>query len=70
MEDTKHSILNTQQYCTKYKEVNGNQTVTILNNQSVFHAITGLDMFNIIAIPLKEQNEVYTFKDRYSEKIF
>ena len=27
-------------------------------------------MFNIMAILLKEQNKVYTFKDRYSKKVF
>jgi len=53
------------QYFTKYSEVDGIQTVTVLNDQSMLHSITKLDIFN----ELKESS-AFSFNNRYSANIF
>jgi len=53
------------QYFTKYGEVNSIQTITILNNQSMLHFITKLDIFN----KLKESS-AFSFNNRYSANVF
>ena len=59
----------TEQYLTEFGGVIGIKTVAFLNDQSVFHAATGIDIFNITAKP-QEHDSVFTFEDRYSAKIF
>ena len=34
-------------YFTKFGEVNNTQTIAILNNQSVWHAVTNKDIFKV-----------------------
>ena len=53
------------QYLTKLSKVDGIQTVIILNNQSTFHFIIKLDIFN----KLKESS-TFSFNNRYSVNIF
>jgi len=53
------------QYFTKYSEVNGTQTVTILNNQSTLHFITKSDIFN-----KPKESSAFSFDDRYSVNVF
>ena len=53
------------QYLTELSKVNNIQTVIILNNQSTFHSITKLDIFN----KLKESS-IFFFNNRYSVNIF
>jgi hypothetical protein len=53
------------QYITELSEVDSIQTVTILNDQSTFHSIIKLDVFN----KLKESS-IFSFNDRYSANIF
>jgi hypothetical protein len=60
---------NGEQFFTEFGEVIGTQTIACLNDQSVFHATTGIDVFSITAKP-QEDDSVFTFEDRYSAKIF
>ena len=53
------------QFFTEYGQINGIQTVSILNNQSAFHTIIKTDIFNE---PI--ENTTFIFKDRYSANIF
>jgi len=53
------------QYFTEYGEVDGIQTVTVLNDQFTLYAITKSDIFN----ELKESS-AFSFDDRYSVNIF
>jgi len=53
------------QYFTKYGEVNGTQTIAVLNDQSMLHFITKLDIFN----ELKESS-AFSFNNRYSANVF
>jgi len=53
------------QYFTEYSEVDGIQTITILNNQSTLYAIIKLDIFN----KLKESS-IFSFNNRYSANVF
>jgi len=53
------------QYFTKYGEVDGTQTVTILNNQSTLHSITKLDIFNKL-----QKSSTFSFNNRYSANVF
>jgi len=53
------------QYFTKYGEVNGIQTITVLNDQSMLHFITKSDIFN----KLKESS-AFSFDDRYLANVF
>ena len=56
-------------YFTEFGEVNGTQTVAILNDQSAQHAITSEDIFKASLLQLPE-TLVFTFKDRYSSAVF
>jgi hypothetical protein len=49
-------------YFTEFGEVNGTQTVAILNDQSVWHAVTGEDIFKVSPLQLLE-TLVFTFKN-------
>ena len=49
-------------YFTEFGEVNGTQTVAILNNQSTQHTVTGEDIFKAL-IPQLLETLVFTFKD-------
>ena len=53
------------QYLIELSKVNSIQTVIILNNQSMFHSITKLDVFN----ELKE-SFIFSFNNRYLVNIF
>jgi len=53
------------QYITELGEVDGIQTVTILNNQSIFHFITKSDIFN-----KPKESSTFSFNNRYSVNIF
>src|SRR3982074_3549516 len=58
-------------YMIELGEIDGIQTVSILNNQSVYHAFTGDDIFQLP--PLDEQPPVssaFTFNNRYSSYEF
>ena len=49
-------------YFTEFREVNGTQTIAILNDQSTQHAITSKDIFKALPLQLPEAL-VFTFKD-------
>ena len=53
------------QYLTELGEVDGIQTVAILNDQSTFHFITKSDIFNE-----PKESSVFSFNDRYSANVF
>jgi len=53
------------QYFTKYGEVNGIQTVAVLNNQSILHFIMKLDIFN-----KPKKSSIFSFNNRYSANVF
>jgi len=53
------------QYFTEYSEVNGIQTIAVLNNQSTLHSVIKLDIFN----ELKESS-TFSFNNRYSANVF
>ena len=53
------------QYLTELSKVDGMQTIIILNNQSIFHFIIKLDIFN----KLKESS-TFSFNNRYLVNIF
>ena len=61
--EIKKYLLN--QYFTKYSEVDGTQTVTILNNQSTLHFTIKLDIFN-----KPRESSTFSFNNRYSANIF
>ena len=65
IEDYNNSTDYSDQYLTELGEVDGTQTVTILNNQFTFYFITKSDIFN----ELKE-NSMFSFNNRYSVNIF
>ena len=65
IEDYNNSNNYPNQYLTELSKVDSIQTITILNNQSIFHSITKLDIFN----ELKE-SFIFFFNDRYSVNIF
>jgi hypothetical protein len=52
-------------YITELGEVNGPETVAILNDQSVFHSLTKTDIFKLPAT-----SSVFTFDNRYSSGTF
>ena len=58
MEIKKEYIL----YFIKFKEINGTQTIAILNNQSTQYAITGEDIFKALLLQLLKTS-VFIFKD-------
>jgi len=53
------------QYFTKYGKVNGIQTVAVLNDQSMLHFITKLDIFNE-----PKESSMFSFNDRYLANVF
>ena len=53
------------QYFTKYSEVNGTQTITVLNDQFTLYSIIKLNIFN----KLKESS-AFSFNNRYLANIF
>ena len=65
IEDYNNSTDYSNQYLTELGKVNNIQTVTILNNQSIFHSIIKLDIFN----KLKESS-IFSFNNRYSANVF
>ena len=56
-------------YFTEFREVNSTQTVAILNDQSVWHAITGKDIFKVLLLQLLE-TLVFIFENRYLLEVF
>ena len=56
-----------EQFFTAFGELNGIQTVSILNDQSAFHSITGSDVFNE---PTEDPAEAFSFDDRYAANSF
>ena len=56
-------------YFTEFREVNGTQTIAILNNQSTQYIVTSEDIFKVLLLQLLE-TLVFTFKDRYSLEVF
>jgi hypothetical protein len=60
--------IDTENYLTELGEVNGVQTVAILNDQSTLHAIVRKDLFNELAD--SNETSAFTFDNRYSSDIF
>ncbi len=60
--------IDTENYLTELGEVNGIQTVAILNDQSTLHAIIRKDPFNEPADSI--ETSAFTFDSRYSSDIF
>jgi hypothetical protein len=62
----------TKNYLTELREINGTQTVAILNDQSTLHMITGQDPFdkNELAEPGPNKISTFTFDNCYSSNIF
>jgi hypothetical protein len=56
---------NVDQFFIKYGKIDRVQTVFALNDQSAFHAIIKIDIFNEPIDSL-----IFTFEDRYSANIF
>jgi hypothetical protein len=56
---------NIDQFFIKYGKVDKIQTVSILNDQSIFYTIIKIDIFNESA-----DNLVFIFDNRYSASIF
>ena len=56
---------NCDHFFTEYGKVDGAQIVSVLNDQSVFHAITKVDIFNE-----PKESSAFTFDDRYSATTF
>jgi hypothetical protein len=54
-------------YLTEIGDIDGVQTVSILNDQSVYHAFTKEDVFKTEPTATAD---VFTFEDRYSSDIF
>ena len=53
------------QYFIKYGEVNGTQTIAVLNDQSMLHFIIKLDIFN-----KPKESFVFSFNNRYLVNVF
>jgi hypothetical protein len=65
IKDYNNSINYPDQYLIELSKVNNIQTITILNNQSIFHFIIKLDIFN----KLKESS-IFSFNNKYLVNIF
>ena len=65
IEDYDNSDDYPDQYLTELGEVDGIQTVAILNDQSTFHSITKSDVFNE-----PKESSAFSFNDRYSANVF
>lgn len=59
-----------EHYLTERGEINGIQTVVILNDQAVRHAVTGEDIFDTPPVLLVPDSFVFIFEDRYSSTVF
>jgi hypothetical protein len=55
------------QYLTEFGEVDGTEAVILLNNQSMLHAVTKIDVFNE---PKGVPTSAFTFDSRYSGTTF
>jgi hypothetical protein len=55
-------------YMTELGEIDGIQTVAILNNQSAYYALTKDDVFNQQVD--EHTTDVFTFEGRYSSDTF
>ena len=49
-------------YFIKFREINGTQTIAILNNQSAQYAVTSKDIFKVLLLQLLK-TLVFIFKD-------
>ena len=49
-------------YFTEFREVNSTQTVAILNNQSIWHAVTNKNIFKVLPLQLLE-TLIFIFKN-------
>ena len=67
-DDNEEGQQHNSQFFTSFGEVDATQTLTTLNHQSAFHAITKSDMFND-AKP-QEDSLAFTFDDRYLDAKF
>jgi len=65
IEDYNNSTDYSDQYLTELSEVDGTQTIAILNDQSTFHSITKSDIFNE-----PKKSSAFSFNNRYSANIF
>jgi len=53
------------QYFTEYGEVNGTQTVAVLNDQSTLHIIIKSDIFNE-----PKESSMFSFNNKYLTNVF
>jgi hypothetical protein len=60
----------TKNYLTELREINGTQTVAILNDQSTLHVVTRKDPFDKLAEAEPNKTLTFTFDDCYSLNIF
>ena len=56
-------------YFMEFGEVNGTQTVAILNDQSTQYIVTSEDIFKVLLLQLLK-TLVFIFKDRYLLEVF
>jgi hypothetical protein len=57
-------------YATELGEINGIQTVSILNDHSVYHVFTRDDMFKLSSTHKPPVSSAFTFDNRYSSYEF
>ncbi|KAI0995248.1 hypothetical protein K3495_g12933 [Podosphaera aphanis] len=57
-----------EHYFTEFGAIDGTSMITELQNQSTFHAITGIDKFNPNRSP--NDSETFMINDRYSSSVF
>ena len=57
-----------QYFTSSYEPIHVDSTLSYLNNNSAFHAVTGIDVFNR-ATNNVELSDIFTL-DRYSNNIF
>jgi len=67
MDNTPEHTPQHTQYLTDYGMIDGNNIITILNEQAALHGFTKTDMFK--QRPLESADQFY-FRDRYSSEIF
>ena len=65
IKDYNNSANYLNQYLTELSKVDGIQTIIILNNQSIFHSIIKLDIFN-----KPKESFTFFFNNRYSVNVF
>jgi hypothetical protein len=56
---------NFDSYITELGEVNGPETVAILNNYSIFHSLTKTDIFKLLI-----ESSAFIFNNQYSSETF